>query len=29
MILGLNGEIIDILESRRKSKLLDYLRYML
>jgi len=28
MILGLNGEIIDILKSRRKSKLLDYFKYI-
>lgn len=28
MILGLNGEIIDILESRRKSFLLDYFKYI-
>lgn len=28
MILGLNGEIIDILKSRRKSYLLDYFKYI-
>ena len=28
MILGLNGEIIDILKSRKKSKLLDYFKYI-
>ena len=28
MILGLNGEIIDILKSRRKAKLLDYFKYI-
>jgi len=28
MILGLNGEIIDILKSRRKTKLLDYFKYI-
>ena len=28
MILGLNGEVIDILKSRKKSKLLDYFKYI-
>ena len=28
MILALNGEIIDILKSRKKSKLLDYFKYI-
>ena len=28
MILGLNGEIIDILKSRKKSYLLDYFKYI-
>ena len=28
MILGLNGEVIDILDSRKKSKLLDYFKYI-
>ena len=28
MILGLNGDILDILKSRHKSKLLDYFKYI-
>ena len=28
MIIGLNGEILDILGSRRKNKLLDYFKYI-
>ena len=28
LILGLNGEILDILPSRKKSKLLDYFKYI-
>ena len=28
MIMGLNGEILDILKSRHKSKLLDYFKYI-
>ena len=28
MILGLNGEILDILKSRKKTKLLDYFKYI-
>ena len=28
MILGLNGEILDILPSRKKAKLLDYFKYI-
>ena len=28
LILGLNGEVIDILKSRKKSKLLDYFKYI-
>lgn len=28
MILGLNGEILDILKSRHKNKLLDYFKYI-
>lgn len=28
MILGLNGEILDILKSRKKAKLLDYFKYI-
>ena len=28
LILGLNGEILDVLESRKKSSLLDYFKYI-
>ena len=28
LILGLNGEVLDILESRRKTRLLDYFKYI-